>query len=1072
MKISDFFIGSFGILRHVSGTFAPRLTVVWGQNESGKTTLLNFIRRALFYRKKYGDNFYDSVGETKVSGHLVLRMDGGQDLKLGFDGQRSFLGNVDGSSTTMLKEDFLPLKGEVFDRIFAIGLEDMQSLSRLGDAEIRNRFFAGESGEDSISFSDFLDEMEKTEKKLYIPGELSDCGAELNRLMAEIAVVELEIEELKAQNASYWVFLDELEKKDALFLETRGEIAEKVRRLGYLETISRIRPLWLKFKDVNGLLDVLGPPRAVPKEGSSRLNALLEKADDLRERLNEQKQKSDYEDLRRRQLENNPAISLLAHRHVLEELKKKIENGGDAAAEVLLLSAETAEKEDLLQRELMDFASFWSEENLLQADLSLNTERKAKSFQDALNDLEERRSELVRNIDLEEGRIGELQTETALIQEDLQKFEALSDNFQRRQDLFVEMRHGLLRNDALFREIRGEKKRKELLEEELRAESQPPVRRRAYLAKFLLILLLFSSGMTAALGYFEPQLHPYDFYGALICVAGALFPMGSILLSRKEHRIRTEHWVTRCERRIGVIDAIEAKTGEYRQEMQGIVALVEQISRDLNTRVPSTLEDLDAISEMMEEERIQIRRLEDRKNEEKHFVRTCQEHMQRREQTKADLRRVEHEAKEALEAWRAWLMENSFDSDLLPETFASFIERARAARKDLQSLNGLRSKADRCRGYIDSLDVQIRSFSEMTGLNLDMESMPAVFRSLEEGLELEARLSEIDETKRLLDFGCGRLERELAETADEVRLLCEEAGVDGESAFRSLIEEGERREVLEKQSEELRRQLSEQLGSDASGAVYERDFTGDAVSQNVEIEELRFAVAEDEKVLRGLQAECGTIRERISSLRLNDRLPRLRQKHEILCSRRSRLFRHWLSAILAGYFAEKARTHREKDRQPEIVRRAGEILALMVSRKWKIIADAGIDFSAVLERESDGVRLEEKQWSSGLGDQVYLSLRLAMALYWAERSEAIPIVLDDVFVRFDEARQREAMQALWDLSERVQIILLTCHRFTAEMFHSELVGKEGFAMIELSDDRKDLPRKVRSKKKDLRQRGR
>lgn len=39
---------------------------------------------------------------------------------------------------------------------------------------------------------------------------------------------------------------------------------------------------------------------------------------------------------------------------------------------------------------------------------------------------------------------------------------------------------------------------------------------------------------------------------------------------------------------------------------------------------------------------------------------------------------------------------------------------------------------------------------------------------------------------------------------------------------------------------------------------------------------------------------------------------------------------------------------------------------------------------------------ESKIWSSGTGDQVYLAIRLAMALSFGEQMETLPIVLDDI----------------------------------------------------------------------------
>lgn len=45
------------------------------------------------------------------------------------------------------------------------------------------------------------------------------------------------------------------------------------------------------------------------------------------------------------------------------------------------------------------------------------------------------------------------------------------------------------------------------------------------------------------------------------------------------------------------------------------------------------------------------------------------------------------------------------------------------------------------------------------------------------------------------------------------------------------------------------------------------------------------------------------------------------------------------------------------------------------------------------------------KWSSGLGDQVYLALRLRLSRVLRRKVESMPLLLDDVLVRFDIERQ-------------------------------------------------------------------
>ena len=75
----------------------------------------------------------------------------------------------------------------------------------------------------------------------------------------------------------------------------------------------------------------------------------------------------------------------------------------------------------------------------------------------------------------------------------------------------------------------------------------------------------------------------------------------------------------------------------------------------------------------------------------------------------------------------------------------------------------------------------------------------------------------------------------------------------------------------------------------------------------------------------------------------------------------------------------------------------------------------------------DRKRKMEDHWSSGLSDQTYLATRLGMATQFASQSEPLPLILDDVLVRFDPTRRRAAAEALLDAAQHQQVFLFSCH---------------------------------------------
>ena len=67
---------------------------------------------------------------------------------------------------------------------------------------------------------------------------------------------------------------------------------------------------------------------------------------------------------------------------------------------------------------------------------------------------------------------------------------------------------------------------------------------------------------------------------------------------------------------------------------------------------------------------------------------------------------------------------------------------------------------------------------------------------------------------------------------------------------------------------------------------------------------------------------------------------------------------------------------------------------------------------------------------------MYLSLRLALAKVFSYQVESLPIILDDILVRFDENRQRSALELLAELGKNQHIWLFTCQRSVYDMAQS------------------------------------
>ena len=58
---------------------------------------------------------------------------------------------------------------------------------------------------------------------------------------------------------------------------------------------------------------------------------------------------------------------------------------------------------------------------------------------------------------------------------------------------------------------------------------------------------------------------------------------------------------------------------------------------------------------------------------------------------------------------------------------------------------------------------------------------------------------------------------------------------------------------------------------------------------------------------------------------------------------------------------------------------------------------------------------------------------MSLAMAFSKQIEPMPIILDDILVRFDEQRQKEAIRFLADLGRKEQIFLFTCSMETRKL---------------------------------------
>ncbi len=150
--------------------------------------------------------------------------------------------------------------------------------------------------------------------------------------------------------------------------------------------------------------------------------------------------------------------------------------------------------------------------------------------------------------------------------------------------------------------------------------------------------------------------------------------------------------------------------------------------------------------------------------------------------------------------------------------------------------------------------------------------------------------------------------------------------------------------------------------------------------------------------------------------------------------------------LASAVLAKAIERYREKNQGP-VLERASKLFAeLTVGSFAGLRADFNEQGEAVLVgvRASDGKPVGVDAMSDGTADQLYLALRLASLETYLDEKEPIPFIVDDILIKFDDARSAAALQALASLSRRTQVIFFTHHQHLLDLAERHVAAGEFF----------------------------
>ncbi|OZQ58511.1 hypothetical protein CA600_30395, partial [Paenibacillus sp. VTT E-133280] len=135
-------------------------------------------------------------------------------------------------------------------------------------------------------------------------------------------------------------------------------------------------------------------------------------------------------------------------------------------------------------------------------------------------------------------------------------------------------------------------------------------------------------------------------------------------------------------------------------------------------------------------------------------------------------------------------------------------------------------------------------------------------------------------------------------------------------------------------------------------------------------------------------------------------------------------------AALTAELIGRTRRIYEQEKQPQVLLLASDYFSKLTEGEYKRVVMT-LGHKELKAEHKDAGLLDSGLLSRGTAEQLYLSIRLALAETMS-RQVTLPLLFDDLFVNFDEARLHAALSLLGELSVSRQIVMMTCHKHVAE----------------------------------------
>ena len=1038
MRLTGINIGNFGpFANYKFNDVSARLTLLHGPNEAGKSAIRAFLRSTLFgyttksdrapIRELFSYNhFRPEAGYGAVSlvtssdtNFKIHRRDGKN------RGEVSITGDATGSND-MLQSLLGGIDVELYTNVFSISLSELEAISSLNSNQIRDKIYSVGLGLANVSLTDARSEMDAELHKLR---SATGRAGTMSKNIKALTVLRARLEQTRRGSDEYAQLSNTLEKLLENIDSQTAKLVDMRSGIERQRMFVSLRSPWERKTEIERQISEAPEIDTIPEDGLYQLQNLVKQKTNLQEQMDEgelrqQERKSESESV-------GVVEAFIEQGDEIRKLMMETAYYTKAITDLPTIEHELENEQAQLDRDLAVLG--WSESAVDKFETPLDLQSNLESAGRELTTFRRKYQETELIV---QSRTEDRKTMAADALQLAGARDALSDvptensaNLENKRGRLSRLRAAITDAGSIRSEIN--EAQKNLLTTLTQTETEGIS---GFVGSiFLPITVTIVGIISMAWSYINTEFSS-GLPGLLGVVAGLMLI----------YRARTSGGLKITINKSDISEAKDAANAQIKAIQKRLDVVnneISEIADEFNISNTASIRDVEEKSGELDRSLDLRRKFESVSREFETASARLATIDTRIREAQSELVLIVNTLTDVKNHWQLLLERSELHIDLDPTQAAHVIASIRTLKSQQRTTASLRIRVSQMSDTAAGIDLRLLKILESANLpeapalqgTQALEDLSIRLKAHDEAVVIQ---SQIADEMDIWTQEFKTLEGRMSELDSKIGSLLEKGETYDHEKFKALaIQVNERRELERKLAELLE---NTPLLSNDDGQAYRDDLTS---TPNEEAVARLQQLQDEEKRLRaivdGLHEEQGNLRRQRSEYEKSSQALELHSEINMLEEKINRDAQRWAVLMIARDVFERTREEFQRERQPALMLSASKYLNdLTLGRYTSVRAVIGEKDQDLEVVESEGHTKRANELSRGTREQLFLAMRFALIEEYAKNAEPMPVVLDDILVNFDPERAKAACKVIINLSNRFQIIFLTCHPETEAMFKS------------------------------------